>query len=314
LSGLSCARTLRSAGQFVDLFEQSSGVGGRIATLRVGGQLYDHGAQYVTARDSAFKAYLDELLATGYVKRWDPRIAAAGDEDPVSPFAWYVGMPGMSSMVRPLAEGVQCHFNRTVHTIARSPAGWRVWFDDETSAGPYAAVAVCVPAPAARLLLGPVEDMAGAVSRATFSPCWAILIRLDPPIMPRFDVYSDMSQKIRWITRNNSKPGRAPGGENIVIHASQDFSRDTEDEDPAAVADEIWADLCHLLDLPPTRPLQTAAFLWRHGLVDRPLGDSFLYESEHRVGVAGDWCMGRLAEHAFVSGHRLGRTIVAGLS
>jgi renalase len=35
-----------------------------------------------------------------------------------------------------------------------------------------------------------------------------------------------------------------------------------------------------------------------------------LFSTEHLVGVAGDWCLGRLAEHAFESGTLLGRAIV----
>jgi hypothetical protein len=61
------------------------------------------------------------------------------------------------------------------------------------------------------------------------------------------------------------------------------------------------------------RPVKTIAHLWRHGLVDASLGESYVYSSEHRVGVAGDWCLGRLAEHAFDSGTSLGRAIVASL-
>lgn len=55
------------------------------------------------------------------------------------------------------------------------------------------------------------------------------------------------------------------------------------------------------------------AHLWRHGLVDHSLGETYIYSGEHRVGIAGDWCLGRLAEHAFESGDRLAKAIVASL-
>ncbi len=60
---------------------------------------------------------------------------------------WYVGTPGMASIVRPLAESVRIHTGRTVHTIERHEKGWHVWFEDQTSVGPFNAVAVAVPAP-----------------------------------------------------------------------------------------------------------------------------------------------------------------------
>jgi predicted NAD/FAD-dependent oxidoreductase len=71
--------------------------------------------------------------------------------------------------------------------------------------------------------------------------------------------------------------------------------------------------VCNTLSLPPIRPAQISAHLWRHGLVDEALGETFLFSSESLVGVAGDWCLGRLAEHAFESGTGLGRAIVAAI-
>ena len=80
------------------------------------------------------------------------------------------------------------------------------------------------------------------------------------------------------------------------------------------VADELWAEVSHALSLPPVRPAQISAQLWRNGLVDVSLGETFLFSTEHMVGVAGDWCLGRLAEHAFESGTRLGMAIVDALT
>jgi renalase len=146
------------------------------------------------------------------------------------------------------------------------------------------------------------------------TPTWSVMVRLDEKVMPDQDVYSDMSEVIRWVARNNGKPGRDARGDHIVIHASPGFSRETEDADPQQVADELWAEVSHALSLPPTRPTQISAHLWKHGLVDVSLGETFLFSSEHMVGVCGDWCLGRLAEHAFDSGARLGKVIVDAMS
>ena len=98
-----------------------------------------------------------------------------------------------------------------------------------------------------------------------------------------------------------------------MIHASQLYSRETEDVAPEDVAEELWAEVSHVLDLPQVRPVHMSTHLWKHGLVDQSLGESYIYSTEHNVGVAGDWCAGRLAEHAFQSGQALGRAIIASL-
>ena len=303
---------MRRAGFYVEVFEQDRIIGGRMATTRIGMTAFDHGAQYVTARGANFKAFLDEMLSGGYAARWVPK-AASGEDGGGQLTPWFVGTPGMSSIVRPLAESVRIHTNRKVHTIDRLDRGWHIWFDDETTVGPFAAIAVTVPAPAARLLLGRVGDMSDAMARVRMQPCWALMVQLDERLLPAQDVFSDMSDVVRWVARNNTKPGRTGRGETIVVHASPAWSRETEEMDADAVAEELWGEVSHVLSLPPVRPQLMTAHLWRHGLVDQSLGESFIFSREQMVGVAGDWCLGRLAEHAFESGHLLGKAIVSAL-
>lgn len=309
LAGLSCARVLRRAGCYVEVFEQDRLIGGRVGTLRSGLVTFDHGAQYIAARTDRFRQFIDELVRTGYAQRWVPR-AVAGEEGASPMHPWFVGTPGMSAIVRPLAESVRINTNRRVHTLQRTDRSWHLWFEDQTVAGPYAAVAVCVPAREARLLLGAMESLAEQIDRARMSPCWALLLQLDERVLPEFDVYSDMSQIIRWVGRNNAKPGRISRGDQIVIHASPAWSRQTEDAEPELVAEELWGEVSTLLGLPQVQPTQMTAHLWRHGLVETSLGESYIFAREHMVGVAGDWCLGRLAEHAFESGALLGKTMV----
>lgn len=313
LTGLACARVLRRAGCYVEVFEESRIIGGRMATTRVGMATFDHGAQYITARTTAFRGFVDELVTAGYAARWLPRASSSEELGGGQMTPWYVGTPGMASIVRPLAESVRIHTGRKVHTIERIDKGWHIWFDDQTSVGPFAAIAITVPAPQAQLLLGRLDDMAEPLSRVRMSPVWALLVRLDKTVLPEQDVYSDMSDVIRWVARNNVKPGRSARGENIVIHASQAWSREAEDAEPDLVAEELWGEVSHLLRLPPVRPALMTAHLWRHGLVDSSLGESFVFSTKDLVGCAGDWCLGRLAEHAFESGQGLGKAIVAAL-
>ena len=313
MAGLACARVLRRAGCYVEVFEADRIVGGRLSTTRLGMTSFDPGAQYVTARSTQFQNYLKELLDTGYIQRWLPK-SVAGEAGAGQILPWYVGTPGMASMVRPLAESVRIHAGRRVHTIQNVDKGWYIWFEDETSIGPFAAVAIAVPAPQAQVLVGRLDSIADPLSRVRMTPCWSLMVVLDEPAFPEQDVYSDMSEVIRWVARNNTKPGRAARGESIVVHASQSWSRETEDADPEHVAEDLWAEVSHVIGLRPVRPTHMVAHLWRHGFAEQQLGESCVFSSEHRVGVAGDWCLGRLAEHAFESGSSLGRAIVAALS
>jgi len=312
VAGLACARVLRRAGFYVDIFDKDRIIGGRTATTRIGLTPFDPGAQYLTARGPKFSDFVKELADTGYASRWLPRNDAGDNMGQLTP--WYVGTPGMSSIVRPLAEGIRIYTGRHVHTLQRSEKGWHLWFEDKTSVGPFAAVAVATPVRDTQLLLGRVPAITDRIESVRMQPCWALLVKLDTRTLPERDVYSDMSDVIRWIARNNSKPGRSGKGDNIVVHASPRWSREAEDAEPDAVADELWAEVSHLFSLGPVRPTHMTAILWRDGLVDTSLGETYLFSTEHMVGACGDWCLGRLIEHAYESGYGLGRAIVDALN
>lgn len=313
LAGLSCARTLRRAGFFVEVFEEDPNIGGRIATIRIGADTFDHGAQYVTARSPEFAAYLEEASGLGYAGKWTPRKALNGSSTSADTQPWIVGTPGMSSIVRPLTEGIRINTGRRVHALEHRDKGWHVWFENETSVGPFQAVAVATPPSQAQQLLGRIDALAAPLTQVHMAPCWALMVRLEQKVLPRQDVFAELSEVIRWVARNNTKPGRAPTGENIVIHASPAWSTEAQDRDPEDVAEELWGEVCNVMSLPPVRPSHMTAHLWRHGPVHQPLTDGCLYSAEHKAGMAGDWCLGHLAEHAFESGDRLGRAIISSL-
>ena len=311
LAGLACARIMRRAGCYVEIFEQDRIIGGRMATTRLGLTPFDHGAQYVTARFEGFRTYLDELVSAAYAKRWSPLTAQGEAARQMLP--WFVGTPGMSSLVRPLAEGVRIHTERRVHALQRNEKGWYLWFEDESSAGPFHAIAIAIPAPEAKLLVGRMDELAAPLERVRIHPCWAVLARTEERVLPTQDVFSDMNEVVRWVARNNGKPSRPTRGDHVVIHASPAWSRETEEVEPEVVASELWNEVCNTLSLPPTRPAQLSAHLWKHGLVDVSLGETFLFSSKYMVGIAGDWCLGRMGEHAYESGTRLGKTMMDAL-
>ena len=68
MAGLMAARTLISAGVRVLVLDKGRGVGGRMATRRAQGPpagptgVWDHGAQFFTARDEVFQALVSAML------------------------------------------------------------------------------------------------------------------------------------------------------------------------------------------------------------------------------------------------------------
>ena len=63
LAGLTLARRLRGFAS-VTVLEKSRGLGGRMATRRSDNFEFDHGAQFFTARSTAFRDFIKAELAS----------------------------------------------------------------------------------------------------------------------------------------------------------------------------------------------------------------------------------------------------------
>ncbi|MFA6245022.1 MAG: FAD-dependent oxidoreductase, partial [Candidatus Hydrogenedentales bacterium] len=70
ISGLLAARTLRDSGKTVVILDKARGVGGRMATRRIGECVFDHGAQFFTATDPKFVEHVNRWTDDGIAAQW----------------------------------------------------------------------------------------------------------------------------------------------------------------------------------------------------------------------------------------------------
>ncbi len=70
MAGLLAAADLQSSGFNPLVVDKGRGVGGRLASRRIGSATFDHGAQFITARTPRFAALLDEWKGLGLVTEW----------------------------------------------------------------------------------------------------------------------------------------------------------------------------------------------------------------------------------------------------
>lgn len=69
LAGLACAEALQASGATVTVFDKSRGPSGRMSTRRGDTWQCDHGAQYFTARDAAFRAEVGRWVGPAWPRR-----------------------------------------------------------------------------------------------------------------------------------------------------------------------------------------------------------------------------------------------------
>ena len=74
ISGLLAAGALQGEGWNVTVLDKGRGVGGRMATRRVGGGTFDHGAQFFTVRGERFAGLVEDWLEAGVAAEHQWRI------------------------------------------------------------------------------------------------------------------------------------------------------------------------------------------------------------------------------------------------
>ena len=153
ISGVACARELRSAGVDVRLLDRGRRPGGRMASRRFDGRPADIGASYLTVSDDDFAAVVEQWRAAGLARPWTDTFTAltpgAEPESKQGPVRW--GTPGgIRTLIEALADGLDVVPGHEVGRVARGRDGAL-----EVDGEPARAVVLAMPDPQAARLLDP---------------------------------------------------------------------------------------------------------------------------------------------------------------
>lgn len=301
MAGLSCAQILARAGAEVALFDKGRGPGGRMSSRRIatpaGEAVFDHGAQYFTARDPGFVAQVEAWAAAGVCAPWPA--AGAG--------AW-VGTPAMNAPIRALASEASVTWACQVEALSASPEGWRLR-TAQGEQGAFDRIVLALPAEqTASLAAGHAPEMAACARDTVSAPCWTLMVAVAERLPVEVDVLRDRGA-IGWAARNSAKPGRG-GLETWVIQASPDWSRAHLEDEADDVAGRLVAAFAEAtgVSLPPA--LARAAHRWRYARAGAA-GQGALWRPDLGLGCCGDWLIGPRVECAWLSGRDLAERMIA---
>ncbi len=297
IAGISCATVLVQAGIPVVLYDKGKGLGGRVATRRAGPHQFDHGAQFVTAQGPDFAAALARLAGDGCAAGWED-----GSGRTVT-----VGMPGMSSLAKHLAKGLDVRSGVQITGMTRDKAGWRLHADGQEDRADR--VVVTIPAPQIAPLIGQDHGLVPQLATVRYAPCLTLMAvgAGSAPFLSR----RDADDPLAWIAQDSSKPGR-PVAEGVawVAQAGPRFSSDHLEQDMEQVAALMLPMLCDRLGWKPSQIQHAAAHRWRYAAVTAPLGQPFLRNDDATLHLGGDWCLGPRVEAAWDSGTAIARDIL----
>lgn len=241
MAGLTAARRLADACDVVVL-DKGRGVGGRLATRRIGDATFDHGAQFVTTHTAAFADRVAQLVEDGVMSPWfRGRIGPDGATD-VDGHVRFRGASSMNAIAKHLAVGLDVRTAALVSSVRRDADGWTVVMDDGST---FAADAVVMTAPVPQILAllaaGEVEMTANerdALNAVEYDPCLALMVVLDGPSgLGAPGAVDPDAGPIDWMADNHTKGVSAVPA--VTIHATPAFSRSHWDATDDEITDAL---------------------------------------------------------------------------
>ncbi len=296
MAGLACARRLAEAGHAPVVLDKGRGIGGRVATRRVGDLQFDLGAQYVNAHGSGFAAVLHRLGDS--VAGWQDGTGRTHS----------VGVPGMSAIPKALGAGLDIRQNAQVARVVQDDDSWALHLDTDTMRA--ARVVVTVPAPQVAGLLGAEHPLVAALAPVRLAPCLTLMAAVTAPAP--FIARQDADDPLAWIAQDSAKPSRPQSAATLwVAQSGEAFSRAYLEDSPTQIAARMLPLLCDRLGVTADRVTHASAHRWRYARVTQALGQPFLRSPDATLYLGGDWCIGPRIEAAWTSGTAIADDILA---
>lgn len=304
LSGLVAATRLAQAGQRVVVLDKGRGVGGRLATRRIGGGRADHGAQFFTVRSPEFQEMVEPLLASGLVQEW---CRGFGDTDG---YPRYRVREGMTSLAKALAADLDVRTAVHVDAVSEDGSGGfrcDAHTGDEPASFHGVAVALTSPVPQTLALLEAGElqldaELTAALRSITYEPTVVLLVVLDgPSAVPDPGAVQNNDPDFGFVSDNNRK-GISPDAVVLTLHANATRSTALLDRSDDDVLDTLLPEARRWFG--DSAVLEVQVKRWRYAtpveLYPAPVATAVLPSGTLYFG--GDAFAGPRVEGAFSSG------------
>ncbi|MCA9971693.1 MAG: FAD-dependent oxidoreductase [Anaerolineales bacterium] len=307
IAGLMAANALRAAGKQVLVVDKGSGVGGRMATRRIGPGRADHGAQFFTVRTAEFQRYVDPWLRAGLVRVWSRGWSDGSLRNtPADGYPRYAVRDGMTAVPKQLAAGLDIRTGVRLTAVQPTADGWQAT-DEAGSRYDARALLLTPPVPQSLALLQAGSTSLShadrtALQKVTYAPCLCGLFWVDGTVqLPEPGALQRPLAPISWIADNQRK-GISPQARLITVHGGPVFSQEHfADADEAVMARLRQALAPHLAETAVIHEAQLHR--WRYALpITRYPERTLLAENLPPLAFAGDAFKEPRVEGAALSG------------
>ncbi len=284
ISGLLVANTLKQEGWTVTVLDKGRGVGGRMATKRIGEGSFDHGAQFFTVRSKRFAGLVEGWLRAGVAAEWTRGFADVDGRPNEDGHPRYRGAEGMTSIPKYISRGLDVHIGQRAVRVDDGDDGWEIECESGLRAVGNALV-LAVPVPQALELIssgsyGLPDGAMRQLEAVSYDPCLALMVLLDDSTgVPEPGGMQIKAEPLDWIGDNRRKGiSEAPA---VTVHAGPEWSRSHLEDDESHVVDTMISLAGDHLGIDLARAVvATSLARWRYSWVTNPHPEPCLVASD----------------------------------
>ncbi|GCE20316.1 NAD(P)/FAD-dependent oxidoreductase [Dictyobacter kobayashii] len=313
MSGLAAAHSFQDAGYTVTLFEKSRGVGGRAATRKREGFIYDHGAQYVKEGTPASLALITERFRTPdlidikkpvWIFDGQGHIQAGDEKQNAEQKLNYRN--GLTTLPKKMATGLSIQFETRIINVQQEASGWRLYDSAGYNYAGFDFLFITLPAPQARKLIQASQietalqqEIIQRLTPASYNPLLSIILGYHP--QPRTRPYyalvnSDKKHPISWLAWEHEKaPERVPPESGMLIaQMGPEYSAAHMETSDTECIQQVAQMIAQLLQEELLSPIFTDIQRWRYALPAQKVdGDALNAKTlPQRLAFSGDAFVG----------------------
>jgi len=308
ITGLITATILQRQGISVTVLDKGRGIGGRLATRRVGGEdaaegVFDYGTQYISVSDPKFQVWIDDWLEAGIIKEWSRGFGKV-DGKPR-----YCGINGTRGVAKHLAQDLDVRTGTKVVKVNYD----KHWVVETETGEQYLGEMLLLTPPVpqsldlldASLIVLPLDERF-ALENITYHRSVSVLALLEKPSsIPAPGGMSLDEDDLVWLGDNYRK-GISPNGYAVTLQSSSSFADYYWESDDAEIAYKLLTAAADYLDAAVTK---YQVHRWRYSLPKTFHPQPYLALSEIPLIFAGDGFVAPKVEGAALSGIAAGELI-----
>jgi len=312
ICGLAAARYLQKLGHTVVVLEKNERVGGRVATRRDGGFVWDAGATSIAPRGKRIEsALLQELDTDGLVKIEKPiylhdglRVRPGFPSGAVR----YTYISGIQTFAERLAEGIDVRLGQNVEEIEPLGAGYSILGEAVD------ALILTPPIPQTTLLLWRLSD-SRPMANVHYRQCLAVMLGYNNALpQTSYHALLDAEQihPMTWLSLESVKsPGRAPeGGSAICVQLSSAYSQTHFDQEDAKIIQTVVGFMERLYGSAFRAPAVSNTVRWKYSQPESFANFEHVNRKGSKLLIASDGLIGGHVEDAYEIGTRTAELLV----